>query len=288
MSAARRFECSGKDSYGRRYRTLRGMWDERLGGEKELPPEQQRWYADAKKYWSNVPPTVDGMLGGLGSLSESDLSASRNFLAEAFGGSGAGGILRYDRALDVGAGIGRVTFGLLAPLFDKVDMLESDARYLEKAKSDAGRRGLSAKLGDQLCMGMEQFCRSPQKYDLIWIQWVVIYLTDADFVRFLTECQMSLRDGGAICIKDNTTKGGFVLDNEDSSITRSDKHMKDIFQSVGLHVVKEADQPNFPSDLFPVRMYALRPAVSVQQARKPPYSTEAIQHRTCCSPSERP
>jgi len=237
------------------------MWDEKLGGEKELPPEQQKWYTDAKKYWANVPPTVDGMLGGLGSLSEIDLAASRAFLNRVFGESSSSASSDFERehALDVGAGIGRITFGLLAPMFAKVDMLESDQRYLAEAKASAQARGLSERLGDQLCMGMEQFSRSPNRYDLIWIQWVVIYLTDSDFVRFLIECRMSLKHGGAICVKDNTTKGGFVLDNEDSSITRSDKHMKEIFRDAGLTVVEQADQPDFPSDLFPVRLYALRP-----------------------------
>ena len=38
------------------------------------------FYADAKKYWSKVSPTVDGMLGGYSHISSTDIGGSARFL----------------------------------------------------------------------------------------------------------------------------------------------------------------------------------------------------------------
>ena len=38
------------------------------------------FYTDAAQYWASVPPTVDGMLGGLSSISDIDLKGSQRFL----------------------------------------------------------------------------------------------------------------------------------------------------------------------------------------------------------------
>ncbi|PNX94415.1 alpha amino-terminal protein methyltransferase, partial [Trifolium pratense] len=49
----------------------------------------------------------------------------------------------------------------------------------------------------------------------------------------------------------------FVLDNEDRSVTRSDKYFRELFSRCGLHVYKAKDQKGFPDELFAVKMYAL-------------------------------
>eukprot|EP00955_Chlamydomonas_euryale_P092562 364719-Chlamydomonas_euryale.AAC.3 len=53
---------------------------------------------------------------------------------------------------------------------------------------------------------------------------------------------------------------GFVVDNDDSSLTRSNTYMLELFEASGLvTLVQSAKQRNFPKDLFDVRMYVLRP-----------------------------
>ena len=58
-----------------------------------------------------------------------DIDTSINFL-EKFKDS-----IGHGRALDCGAGIGRVTKYFLAPRFDKVDLIEPSPVLIEKAKS---------------------------------------------------------------------------------------------------------------------------------------------------------
>ena len=41
-------------------------------------------YKPAADYWSNVDPTVDGMLGGFGKISQIDIEGSSKFLKALF------------------------------------------------------------------------------------------------------------------------------------------------------------------------------------------------------------
>lgn len=46
--------------------------------------QQKEFYEDAARYWEKIPPTVDGMLGGFGFISQTDISGSRAFLKSLF------------------------------------------------------------------------------------------------------------------------------------------------------------------------------------------------------------
>jgi len=62
-----------------------------------------------------------------------------------------------------------------------------------------------------------------------------------------------------IFVKENNAKDGIVIDEEDSSMTRSDQVWKEMFEKSGLRLLKEEVQKGFPSGLFAVKMYALEP-----------------------------
>jgi len=97
------------------------------------------------------------------------------------------------------------------------------------------------------------------KYDVIWIQWVIIYLTDQDFVTFFESCRNALTPNGLIIVKDNFLRQGFNVDLDDRSITRSEDHLKLLFSASGLTILQQKLQSHFPPDLFPVKMWALMP-----------------------------
>jgi protein N-terminal methyltransferase len=52
---------------------------------------------------------------------------------------------------------------------------------------------------------------------------------------------------------------GFIVDKDDSSVTRSHDYFLTLFARAKLSVLKVKLQRNFPSELFAVRMYALKP-----------------------------
>jgi protein N-terminal methyltransferase len=200
-----------------------------------------------------VPATIDGMMGGLTEISKRDLRTSHDFLKYFLDGKCPNRkATSATRALDCGAGIGRVTSNLLLPLFDTVDMVEQSDKFVDEAK----RLIKSSKMGCFYCSGLQDFTFTHQ-YDVIWIQWVIGHLHDTDLVQFISKCKLALAPYGLLCIKDNTCENGFVFDKEDSSVTRSDQHLRALFEQASLKLVKELIQPNFPKKLFPVRIYAL-------------------------------
>lgn len=266
---AQSFECEGLTSDGDRYASINGMWQEELKESRGAPGKEDEnkpktWYAKSEAYWTGQSASVNGMLGGLESLHDRDINASVKFINRL-------PINSKSCVLDVGAGIGRVSKGLLLPLFDVVDMLEQNEAYIRESQrylQDAG----GGRIERRLVCGMQDFrakgftardglkwAEMEGRYDVVWIQWCIIYLTDVDFVSFFSECAKAIRNDGVICVKDNVARRGFVVDKEDSSVMRSDKYLKHLFSQAGLKVVKEGRQVDFPREIYPVRMYALRP-----------------------------
>lgn len=215
----------------------------------------ERWYGDAQEFWKNISPTMDGMLGGHAYVSPVDIQGSTEFVSEFLEDNG--GFLKNDYALDCGAGIGRVTKHLLLPLFKKVDMVEQDQTFVDQAPTFLGEEN-SKRVGERFCSGLQDFTPEAKRYNLIWVQWVLLYLTDDDLVEFLQRCQAALLPNGLICLKENIATKRSVTDQQDSSITRTDKRLKKLFTKAGFNVIKQDTQRGFPKGLFKVKMYALR------------------------------
>ena len=101
------------------------------------------------------------------------------------------------------------------------------------------------------------------RWDLVWVQWAIGHLTDLDMIDFLQRCRAMLSPGGVICIKENIMGEGsadaFLMDTEDSSLTRSLEYYRCVFQQSGLTVVLEVQQDadDWPEGLLPVYMWAL-------------------------------
>lgn len=140
-------------------------------------------YKKASEYWAEIPATLDGILGGFGFISDIDIDGSTLFLKS---------ILSLDNApspgiaLDCGAGIGRITKHLLAPLFEKVDIIEPDEKFINSIISFVGENKI--KIGTLYKTSLQKF-EPERKYDIIWNQWVLGYLTNTDLVDYLSCCR---------------------------------------------------------------------------------------------------
>ncbi|XP_053551877.1 N-terminal Xaa-Pro-Lys N-methyltransferase 1 [Bombina bombina] len=220
----------------------------------EIVEDEAQFYCKAKKYWKNVPATVDGMLGGYGHISTIDLNGSKKFL-QRFLKDGPHRIGTAN-ALDCGAGIGRITKRLLLPLFKTVDMVDVTDDFLNKAKNYLGEDG--KRIGNFYCCGLQDFSPEPNRYDLIWIQWVIGHLTDCHLEAFLKRCKVGLRQSGIIVIKDNITQEGVIMDDVDSSICRDMDVVRRLIRQAGLSVVAQEKQENFPDEIYSVFSIAMR------------------------------
>jgi len=226
------------------------------------------WYGKAVAYWDAQPATDDGVLGGhADAVSAADVEQSEAFLRRVLGparldaaGGGRGPPLV---AADCGAGVGRVSKDLLLRFFATVDIIEPSAHLLAAAKArlaDAVKAG-SGLVGQPrtfLQSGLQAWAPPAASYDVIWVQWALLYLTDADAVAFLRRAAGALKPGGVLVVKENIAASGFVVDREDRSLTRSHPYMLDLGKAAGLTCVADARQRGFPAGLFGVRMYAWR------------------------------
>ncbi|XP_035040334.1 N-terminal Xaa-Pro-Lys N-methyltransferase 1 [Hippoglossus stenolepis] len=220
----------------------------------DVAQDETSFYSNAEGYWRDVSPTVDGMLGGYGSISNIDINGSKaflhKFLGEGDGKTGTG------CALDCGAGIGRITKRLLLPLFHTVDLVDVTQEFLDKAKTYLEED--SKRVGNYFCSGLQDFVPESGRYDVIWIQWVIGHLTDDHLVDFLRRCQKALRPNGLIIIKDNMSYEGVVPDEVDSSVCRELPIVRSLVSRAGLRIVHEEQQMDFPKEIYQVHTLALR------------------------------
>lgn len=245
------------------------------------PPDSHINHAASIEYWSSITPDVNGMLGGFPQISQIDLRGSASFLAKVrrvlvsspntSSSSSVSGLLK--RGADCGAGIGRVTNGFLSKVCEVVDVVEPVEGFAEKIRDSELKR--SGKVDEVYVTGIESWEPSnnssegnteQKKYDLIWNQWCVGHLTDRQLVEYLRRCKAFLAPSGFVVVKENVSTdpdGRDMYDDVDSSVTRTDAKFRAIFKEAGYGLIKSEEQLGFPKSLglFPVRFYALRPAL---------------------------
>ncbi|KAG0500734.1 hypothetical protein HPP92_000806 [Vanilla planifolia] len=265
-------EAGGLDSDGRGFRNSMEMWREEIGlgerGEDETASavsgtgfsKRRGWYDKGISYWQGVEASLDGVLGGYGHVNETDVKGSEAFLKPLL-------LDRFGRgrkrlvALDCGSGIGRITKNLLLRHFNEVDLLEPVSHFLDAARENLIPKGDMNINGHRAvnfyCLPLQEFTPEDRRYDVIWIQWCIGHLPDDDFVSFFKRAKTGLTPNGFFVVKENVAKNGFVLDKEDSSVTRSELYYEELFNQCGLYVYNSKDQKGFPAELFAVKMYAL-------------------------------
>ena len=273
--------------------------DGTLVGAREVDECFAAWHDKTVEYWGADKSSVSGMLGGLPQVDSVDLAESRAVVdmlvrgvlslpsrrkgrgkgrgsneddaalraAQYVGGAAGGRVpaLRCGRVLDCGAGIGRVTRGVFADRFARLDLVEQNAQYLETARTHT-LAPWAPKLGDVVAAPLQAcdpaaLVRDGAAYDLVWVQWVVLYMSDAELIAFLQRARAALvRDGhGYIVVKDNVTRGShFWVDRDDGSLIRTDAQLRDVFRRAGMTLLLARLQPDFPEDLFPIMTYVLQ------------------------------
>lgn len=135
-------------------------------------------------YWNNTDATVDGVLGGYGTTSvpRLDAAASRMLILSILPqistiipphhsrnhNQHSTSPRRSFRALDCGAGIGRISSNVLLPLFNRVDIVEPVEKFLKAAETagKSGRDGWKAvKEGESTGKGARMWLAGLQFFD---------------------------------------------------------------------------------------------------------------------------
>lgn len=218
----------------------------------------------AIEYWSSISVNDNGVLGGFPQVSRVDLQGSANFLAKLRRRSNVYSERRkLDHVVDCGAGIGRVTKGFLGKVAQTVDIVEPVVKLTDVISKGDDFKEMRERgaIGKIFNVGLEAW--TPEiKYDMIWNQWCLGQLTDAQLVDYLNRIKDHLKLGGWIMVKENMSSAAFgqdIFDQTDSSVTRSDQKFREIFAKVELRIIATEVQRGMPKKLFGVRTYALQP-----------------------------
>ncbi|ODV71072.1 uncharacterized protein CYBJADRAFT_53019 [Cyberlindnera jadinii NRRL Y-1542] len=226
----------------------------------EERPDSHIDYTDAIDYWTSVPATVDGVLGGYGeqtSVPKADVVGSLTLVRKLRTRMvPPEGYTKY--SVDIGAGIGRVTRDFLHKVSDKIDLVEPVKPFVQQMQTELKPLIEQGKIGTIYDVGMQDWEPERGKYWLVWCQWCVGHLPDDEFVKFLIRCKESLQPNGTIVVKENNSLGEDVFDETDSSVTRSNESFQKLFKMAGLKLIAVELQKGLPKELFKVRMYALK------------------------------
>ena len=104
-------------------------------------------YDDAIQYWSSVPASVNGVLGGFGEqtpVPKADIIGSSTFLRKLLSRMPCPEG-QQKLTIDMGAGIGRITRDLLWKVSDKCDLLEPLKPFVEQYMTLVCKSGLVTK-----------------------------------------------------------------------------------------------------------------------------------------------
>ncbi|KAG6845326.1 hypothetical protein H0H87_010783 [Tephrocybe sp. NHM501043] len=252
---------------------------------------------DGIEYWKTQPASYDGVLGGfgMGTLPRIDSLGSRLFLLHLFPELSAvpsairplqPKLSRRTRALDVGAGVGRVTSDVLLHLVSDVVLLEPVEHFVQQALANC-RASASAEVSQarqRSWKGLADGSKSVtilqgtlQDFDPMNPHRVTFLdrigyqptrpLNDIDMGFDVIWCHhAALRDKengrSLIVVKENICQdmedgsACTVFDEQDSSLTRSDMAWKNIFKQAGLELLMEKIQDGLPDGLYVVKMLA--------------------------------
>ncbi|KAF2032197.1 hypothetical protein EK21DRAFT_61324 [Setomelanomma holmii] len=234
------------------------------------------------EYWNSVSLDVNGMLGGYPQTSRIDLQGSANFMTKLRRGKSAASkqpLPPLERVADCGAGIGRITKGLLLGVAKQVDVVEPVKKFTDELVQSLGNgeyagdgesKDGKGQVGEVINLGLQDWIPEVGSYDVIWNQWCLGHLTDAQLIVYLRRCKDGLalaKEGEEsskswIVVKENLStdiRQRDIYDEEDSSVTRSDDKFRGLFKDAGLKIVATEQQRGMPKELYPVRIYALKP-----------------------------
>ena len=260
---------AGSDDAGRSYSSLEELWADQA-------EHRAAYYAANDAFWDadgyGGSTDEEAMIGDEGS--EEDALHSLQ-LIDSLRGRVPEWQLRS--ALDLGAGVGRVTKHVLLRRCERVLLVEANGRWLKQARRYLGNKR------QQRCAFVnaraEEYAPSAsERHDLVWIQWTLQYLVDADVVSALRGlARHALTPTGLLVLKENRPcpKTGSGATSEDTfrvdlpsgahkryDVTRPDEHHKWLFRCAGLEVVH--DETCLRGE---VTAWALRPLTSALPRR---------------------
>eukprot|EP01057_Protomagalhaensia_wolfi_P000580 Protomagalhaensia_wolfi_Nauph_80__579@NODE_1328_length_1587_cov_34_045220_g1026_i0_p1_GENE_NODE_1328_length_1587_cov_34_045220_g1026_i0NODE_1328_length_1587_cov_34_045220_g1026_i0_p1_ORF_typecomplete_len251_score42_13Methyltransf_PK/PF05891_12/2_7e56Methyltransf_2/PF00891_18/6e15Methyltransf_25/PF13649_6/1_2e03Methyltransf_25/PF13649_6/2_5e13Methyltransf_23/PF13489_6/3_5e13Methyltransf_31/PF13847_6/1e10NodS/PF05401_11/6_5e10Ubie_methyltran/PF01209_18/1e08Methyltransf_11/PF08241_12/1_4e08Methyltr len=215
-----------------------------LGMKENVPP------LGSLAYWARQDATIDGVMGGFGHLDCIDVKDSKQFLRKVIVKLTKKHLRtpQWESVADLGAGVGRVTKEVLShlPTATKFHIVEPVDHLIEAAKVNL------QSLGNRITFSavtLQDFHPPEAAYDVIWIQWALMYVDECSIVALLRRLRPALRPQGIIVVKDNVTefeREKWVLSTVDESYIYTEDKWLDMFEEAGFCLVLGQRQKGFP------------------------------------------
>ena len=231
---------------------------------EEKPNEKVNWYKKREAHWASKEPVLLSVVGGFEKSHLPDVKCS----CELLNGLILTKQLNPGNALDLAAGIGRVTEFVLSNFFKEIDLVEKDKKFIDKCKVKFSSNDKIKKIYME---SLENF-KFERKYDLIWMQWCLENLEDEDLEPFIKKCYDNLNEDGIIIVKENlyNVEGEgeeeeeeeednyqFKYSELDYSKQRPDAFYINLFVKNKFKIKLHFLNPNWPEDMMPLCVYVL-------------------------------
>ena len=202
-------------------------------------------------FWNLKNPTIEDMCGGLSGIHDYDILSTELAISK-FNTS------NIKSVLEVGCGIGRISTNILFKYFENIDLLERKREFLIKAEERC--KNLNYQHGktifrDFYNSSIEDFTFK-NNYDLIFIQWVLEYLTDENLDEFLIKVYNNLNHQGVLIIKENVNEKSEYWEDEGSHI-REISFFEERFKRLNLKEIYSEKVDLGRTDLYDVQMWCL-------------------------------
>jgi protein N-terminal methyltransferase len=204
---------------------------------------RKTWHRVCKAAWAREPASDSAMANGSSDeFVAEDVRHSRSVVSRLVS---SGVVAATRHALDCGAGIGRVTRLVLLPAgFERVHLFDQEPRFVEHAR-EAFRD--DPRVVQVEVASVQEFAVAGLEFDLIWVQWVALFLADSEVAAFLHRCKSMLSKGGAVVLKECLVRSSdgfdFLADLNDGSVVRNEAMMRAVIAASGMTIVEVIDQP---------------------------------------------
>ena len=152
-----------------------------------------------------------------------------------------------------------MTERVLSKIFERVDLVELSSKQIAFARQ---RLSGNKRIGNFYNVDISDF-DFEETYDVIWVQWVISFVTDLELEKFLSKAQLHLSPQGVVVIKDVIEPhANFSTKIESKMYIRSLRLWKKQAKKAGYSVVFEDSPKGLSTEFEEIATIVLRPDAS--------------------------
>lgn len=201
------------------------------------------------QYWQKASISYESM-AGISEIIYEDIEINKNIIER-------NGIVS-NQTLDLGCGIGRVTYENLYGISNKIDIVEQNKVFYNECLSRDSLKKIEYSYNKSIEDFFKRDIYNNRYYDLIWIQWVLEYISMRDIDFIFLNIKNILSKKGYILIKENISDiESEIYIEEQGSIIRNEKFYEDIINKYNFHIAESNLCSYSIKDIYPIKYWLI-------------------------------